>query len=346
MVYEYCDEIKNSGIVHVTENCNSYVEMGIMTEADFTRTMNNIFHEAGVVELNQYKKGTITEASEKLTIKSVGEKIVKALLVVWEKIKGIFEKIINTINKKIDEFKNKFGESFAKINLNDYKEKLDKSLDTINCNYLGVFIDGNLDAAEKKVDNIGHSLGDTLAAKMMKNGSGTEGEVQAANSSYGLLLSKAFGDKKLVESVGASIEEAKKAIDEKIGLGKKDYNVQWIFNNQAKIASMIKADIIKDTKKGYVDCKKAADKAVRELKKVGTDDSKDFMQGFSKSTVAYLNTKLYFAELRVKALHTAIMIASRCVLTSKLTIKKKEDKVKTESALKFDKDFVNEAFNW
>ena len=31
---------------------------------------------------------------------------------------------------------------------------------------------------------------------------------------------------------------------------------------------------------------------------------------------------------------------------SKFTAKKKEEKVKTESALKFDKDFVNEAFNW
>ena len=354
MIYEYCNEIKNSGIVHADGICNSCLEMGIMIEAEFTNTMNNIFHEAGVVELNQYKKNILTEATEKNVLKSVAERIKKALQVVWEKIKGAFEWIINKITTKIDEHRKKFGEEFSKLNLNDYKDKLESSRAfkaKQENDPLIMFSTGDAAKVEKDIDEAKKSLvQEGWSSKM--TAAGLKFGDFAANS-YGTLLAKAFNDKKIV-AIGSDVSKAKEAINAKIGIGEKDYSVDWIIKHQSDISDIIKAYTVGEVKKSYADCKKALDTAVKEISKFERNDAddammqegKNFIQASSKITIAYLNCKLHFADLRLKALSKALLIAGKCVHICKTS--KKDDKAtaKTESALKFDTDFVNEAFNW
>ena len=72
MVYEYCDEIKNSGINMnaFPDFCTSFMEMGLYIAESAIKEVNDIFHEAGIVELEKFRNNTLTEANAAEIVKA------------------------------------------------------------------------------------------------------------------------------------------------------------------------------------------------------------------------------------------------------------------------------------
>lgn len=342
MVYEFCNEIKNSGINRnaFPASCGSYMEMGMYITLDTAKAINSIFQEAGTAELNGYKNNVLTEASAKEIAKKVKDAVVKALTKAWEGIKAVWEKIVNTIHNKIKEYEKKIATKFEALDLKQYKTAIDKAfsgsgmflVDTSKIDKVGAKIDASAEKIKKSVDE---SLNNVIGSHQSK--------VDALTAPYGLILGDAFGNK---YTEITEVTEAKNVVDQMIKADFVKLTAESIIANQKKIADIISENgTKKDVKKAYAGAKKAYDAALKAFKSIKEDDPnlRTHARCLCNIALAHQNLLLELAQARKDCFIKALQIASRCSFICKVGKKDKEEAVKEAF---FDEAFVNEAFNW
>jgi len=336
MVYEYCDEIKNSGINRnaFPASCTSFMEMGLYITESTLNEVNNIFQEAGLIELDKFKNNTINEASEESLIKTIKDKIVAALVKAWEGLKAAWGKLSDTINKKIDEINKRIGEEFKKIDFYKYGDSIKKSLDkndltVINIDKTNDFIKQFTKAKDKAEAEIDTSF-----------------NFDKFDNVYQLLIDKYFS----VPGISGAgivkidgIEDAKKFITDSMRKEKYKEAGSSVDRYKDYISGILTKTSRGAINKGYSESKKSLDKATRELKKMKDEE------GINKKAKCLLQLELAYQTLMVdtvgksvkEALASAVKIATKCIVACK-----KQDKAAKNESATFDTNFVNKAFDW
>lgn len=116
--YEFQAEINAAGIKNVVPSyapfCESYYYLQESTEADWNALQREIgINELGILEATGTE--VVYEANDDET-KKVNSKIVQFIVDQWEKVKGLFQKLLENIQKKMSGAKEKFkGNTIAKI---------------------------------------------------------------------------------------------------------------------------------------------------------------------------------------------------------------------------------------
>ena len=319
MVYEYCDIIKNSGIARNYANSfYSFDEAADFAVLDFVSDYNKIMSEAGIIELDKFSKNAITEESDRLLQESVGSKISEGLQKFWEKIKDIWAAIQRFFENRYNSIKNKMLKTFKETDLSKFRpgmEKIDKEIN------LGAF---------KKIDDLVTKLTDEAANRIDL----TE-FAKAKENPIGFLFSKAG-----IKSEGITdLESAKKELDRQIGEPTK-INANWLLVNKNNIAEALEKSYsgIKDD---YRKAKRAYDKDYREFKKLDKAENKEANIRYSilKIATAKQSLVIWLQQKRKVEFNNLVVLVAQVNL--KCT---KKNKVQESAELKFDLDFVAEAF--
>ena len=256
MVYEYCDEIKNSGINRnaFPASCTSFMEMGLYITESTINEINNIFQEAGLVELEKFKNNTITEASDQSLIKTIKDKLVKALVKAWEGIKAAWEKLSDTINKKIDEINKRIGTEFRKIDFYKYGDSIEKALKkdeliVINIDKTNEFIKDFSEAKDKAEAEIATTF-----------------DLDKLPNIYQLLIDKYYYGERVVNING--IEDAKKFVNDTMRKEKYKEAGSSVDRYKTEISDLLTKTSRSIVNKGYSAAKKSVDKLTKEIKKM------------------------------------------------------------------------------
>lgn len=316
MIYEYCDEIKNSGMdksFASSFSYESYLERAIEATYIAMTEVNSVLQEAGMIELIKFRNNTITEASASEIFAKVKKKIKDLWIKFCEKIKGLFAKLQGWYENRLDGIKKKVLPRFKDLDLRKYKKALDKIDSKIHVEYFKA--NDRLDTLEKKIAGI-----DTKAI-------GTGDPYVYIASEVGL-------------SKVTNMETAKTAIDKKLG---DPYKVSgsWLKDNQKFIVDVLQGSVRKLGDE-YREAKKVMDETTKALNSVDeTDDSKDIIRAEFELGCAKQNLLLYLAQLkRSEFIHLCMLVNTVCIVCNPGN----EEKIKNEST-KFNTEFVDKVFN-
>lgn len=312
MVYEYCDEIKNSGINRsFPTSCGTFFEMGLDATYSAIKECNLIFEEAGTIELDKFKSNTITEASASEIFKTVKDKIVEKAVAFWEKLKKVWSKIQEWFEDKLNKIKDKLLKRFETLELTSYKKSLEKMKP----------VEINLDLIDKA---------NGLVKGLTKQSSYVTNE-----NPYTFIAKNANlkGASKIT-----TMEETKKAIDDVLG-DPISFDASKIIEKKSEIAKVLK-NSVKDINSSYREAKKAMDDTIKAIK--ATEDGDDGKASLSlKLQIGFArqNLVLYVQDKKKKEfLKICSLVASVNLRCNTVT--------KESAAVTFSKDFVNEAFSW
>ena len=312
MVYEYCDEIKNSGINRsFPTSCGTFFEMGLDATYTAIKECNAILEEAGTIELEKFRTNTITEASASEIFKTVKAKIVEKAVEFWKKIKNVWAAIQKWFEEKLSKIKDKLLKRFETLELSSYKTSLEKMKP----------VDINLDLLKKA---------DGLVKDLKKQSSYITNE-----NPYTFIAKNANlkGASKIDNN-----EKAKKAIDEVLG-NAISFDYSKIVEKKSDIVKALK-DSVNSVNSDYREAKKAMDETIKEIK--ATEDGDDGKASLSlKLQIGFArqNLILYVQDKKKKE------FMKLCSLVANVNLRC-NSVTKESAAITFNKDFVNEAFSW
>ena len=319
MVYEYCDEIKNSGINRnaFPASCTSFFEMGMYIAVDSVKEFNKILEAAGSLEFSKFSKNLLTEASAKEIKDIVINKVTNLLKKAWEGIKSIWEKIQRAISNKVNEFKNKIGKKFNDIDLSKYTNVLNKTFGETGGKYSMSLIDIN-----KAIDlSIAIEKGADKVKKEIESG---KKDPESFNNGFAEILDNiaSFSVDKVSVNVtnGINITDAKKFIEDKLNATAQEVNAKFLINNKANIYRFITLHSVHFIRKGYSSAKKSVDttmKALKDLDKTDASAFRDNSKMLLNCELAYQNLLLALADIQKKTLWQAIIIAGKCIMACK-----------------------------
>lgn len=329
MVYEYCDEIKNSGIDRnaFPASCTSFMEMGMHIAVNTTREVNKILEAAGSIEFDKVNKNLLTEATAKEIKDLVVKKITGALKKAWEGIKAIWEKIQKAINTKLNEFKDKVGNKFKDLDLSKYKTVLNKTFGETGGKESMTLIDVN------KIIDLKIAI-DKAKDQVMREIKESKKDPDKFNNGFAEILDNiaSMSVDKVSANVVNGIGDAKKIIEDKLNAKPQEVTANFVINNKDNIYKFISIHGIGNVRKSYSSAKKSVDstmRAIKDLDKTEESTFRDNSKMLLNCELAYQNLLLAIAEIEKKTLWQAIIIAGKCVVACKLG---KEDSAQKKAA--------------
>lgn len=313
MIYEYCDEIKNSGIdKNFPTSGRSYLEMALDASYTLTLETNNIFQECGLLELKKFSNATITEASAGEIFTAVKTKIANAFIKFFEKIKQIWGAIQGWFEDRINSIKDSLLKRFKEIDFENYKKTLDKIDTKIN---LKIFDDNG--ELSKIVDAI-------KGVADINNGDDPFPYIATE-----IGLSKVH-----------NLETAKAAIDKK--LEKPELvSCDWLIKNRDEIIKVL-SQSARSIGDDYRNAKQEADKTVRKLKEIKESDAaKDQLTGELKMAQAKQQLLIYVAKVK----KTEFIHLARVLSLVNMKCNPGNEEKPIHASAKFDVNFVDKVFN-